>query len=117
MEASSIHTGQPVHLSYAEIELVKPIEENKAFELYVWDAVRMMREEQKIMERPFIGTNGKPDFCQPSILIRYVPESGFLRRMKNPRDYRWGSYSLNRNDMEVMWREADIKEIRQHESL
>lgn len=102
--------NERVLLSYAEIELVKSVEEITVYDVHVWDAVRMMREEQKVMERPFIGTNGQPDFCEPSIWIRYVSGSGFQRRMKDPRDYHWESYSLNRNDMEVMWREADIKE-------
>ncbi len=39
MEEYSMHTGKPVQLTYAEIELVKPIEENRPFELHVADSV------------------------------------------------------------------------------
>lgn len=96
-----------VSLSYAEIELVQPVEERITYDVHVWDAIRMMRDDQNVMERPFIGADGKPDYCEPVIRMRYVPGSGFQRRMKDPRDRHWESYSLNKNDIEVMWRNPD----------
>lgn len=99
-----------VHLFYAEIELVQPAEERITYDVLVWDAIRMMRDDRKVMERPFIGADGKPDYCEPTIRMRYVPGSGFQQRMKGPMGCYWQSYSLNKNDMEVMWHEADGRE-------
>lgn len=108
MEVYNIHTGKPVHLSYAEIELIKPIEENKPFSLHAADAIYRMTHDHRVMERPYINANGKPDYQSPVIQIRYIQGNGFQRRLASPLD-NWQSYSLNKNDMEVMWRETDEK--------
>lgn len=109
METCSVYTGKPVHLSYAEIELVKPIEENRPFELHVADAVYRMVNDHKVMERPFINAYGYPDDPHLVVQMRYVPKNGFQRRLADTLDS-WQSYSLNNNDMEVKWREADGRE-------
>lgn len=97
------------HLTYAEIELVKPIEENRPFEIHAADAIYKMLNGRKIMERPFIGAKGNPDFDSPAIQIKFIPGYGFQRKLANQRDS-WDLYSLNKNDMEAKWREAEERE-------
>lgn len=109
MEECSIQTGNPVRLTYAEIELVKPIEENRPFELHVADAVYRMINDHKVMERPFIDADDKPDFVSPAIQVRFIYGNGFQRRLASSSNG-WQSYSLNRNDVEVKWREAEERE-------
>lgn len=109
MKEYNIHTGKPIHLTYAEIELVKPIEENRPFEMHAADAIYKMLNGRKIMERPFIGAKGNPDFDSPAIQIKFIPGYGFQRKLANQRDS-WDLYSLNKNDMEAKWREAEERE-------
>lgn len=109
MKEYSINTEKPVHLTYAEIELVKPIEENRSFELHVTDAIYKMINNHKVMERPFIGADGKPDFDSPAIQIRFIPGYGFQRRLADQKDS-WNLYNLNKNDMEIKWREVEERE-------
>lgn len=109
METCSVHTGKPVHLSYAEIELVKPIEENRPFELHVADAVYRMVNDHKVMERPFVEAAGLPNGWNLVIQMKFISGEGFQSRLARPMN-NWNSYSLNKNDMEVMWREANGEE-------
>lgn len=102
METCSVHTGKPVHLSYAEIELVKPIEENRPFELHVADAVYRMVNDHKVMERPFVEAAGLPNGWNLVIQMKFISGEGFQSRLARPMN-NWNSYSLNKNDMEVMW--------------
>ncbi len=41
--------------------------------------------------------------------MKFISGEGFQSRLARPMN-NWNSYSLNKNDMEVMWREADGEE-------
>ena len=111
MEEKCVAMGHAeVYLPATSLRLLEPAEERRPYNLLAWEAIRMMQEEQKIMERPFVGLEGKPDLSRACVQITYVPGDGFKWRFWSPETQDWGNYVLNKPDMEVMWREADGKE-------
>lgn len=102
--------GERIYLSYAEIELVESVEERRVYNVPIWEAVRMMLEERKVMERPFVGPDGKPDFIKACVQVAYMRKTGFKWGFKDQAKQGWISCVLSNTDMEAMWREANGEE-------